>query len=109
MATYVNTILKNEVVQNPLAEDKYIIISGTNRADSNSYKIAQYYQEVIGAKNIPCALLTLENLDLSGRSEQYVKLELEILLPAQKFIFICPEYNGSIPGVLKTLLDLSDY
>ena len=27
------------------------------------------------------------------------------MLPAQKFIFISPEYNGSFPGVLKLFLD----
>ncbi len=36
-------------------------------------------------------------------------MEQDSLIPNHKFIFISPEYNGSIPGVLKTLLDLSDY
>ncbi|HZI69444.1 MAG TPA: NAD(P)H-dependent oxidoreductase, partial [Hanamia sp.] len=36
------------------------------------------------------------------------KIENEILIPAQKFLFIIPEYNGSYPGVLKALLDNSD-
>ena len=26
----------------------------------------------------------------------------------EKYIFICPEYNGSIPGVLKSVIDCSD-
>jgi NAD(P)H-dependent FMN reductase len=30
------------------------------------------------------------------------------LIPSPKFIFISPEYNGSIPGVLKCLFDISD-
>ncbi|MEO8583098.1 MAG: NAD(P)H-dependent oxidoreductase [Flavitalea sp.] len=109
MATYVDTLSKNAVVEDQLKEEQYIIISGTNRADSKSYKVSQYYQHVLESKKISTSLVTLENLDLSNRSEQYVQMELEILIPAKKFIFICPEYNGSIPGVLKTLLDLSDY
>jgi chromate reductase, NAD(P)H dehydrogenase (quinone) len=35
-------------------------------------------------------------------------LEKKWLLPAEKYIFISPEYNGSIPGVLKCLIDVSD-
>jgi len=90
-------------------EDQYIIISGTNRKDSNSIKIASYYQQALAEKNILSAILTLEEMDLSGRNSAYEKIENELLLPSHKFIFISPEYNGSIPGVLKTLLDLSDY
>lgn len=36
-------------------------------------------------------------------------MEKESIQPSAKVIFIVPEYNGSIPGVLKTLFDLSDY
>jgi NAD(P)H-dependent FMN reductase len=36
-------------------------------------------------------------------------LENDILTPTNKFIFISPEYNGSIPGVLKLMFDISDY
>jgi chromate reductase len=90
-------------------EDQYIIISGTNRKDSNTFKIASYYQQALAEKNISSALLSLEEMDLSGRNAEYQRIEKELLLPSHKFIFISPEYNGSIPGVLKTLLDLSDY
>jgi chromate reductase len=92
-----------------IMEDQYIIISGTNRKDSNSIKIASYYQQALAEKNILSAILSLEEMDLSGRNSAYEKIENELLLPSHKFIFISPEYNGSIPGVLKTLLDLSDY
>lgn len=90
-------------------EDQYIIISGTNRRDSNTFKVATYYQKALREKNIPSVLLSLEEMDLSGRNGAYEQMERELLLPAHKVIFISPEYNGSIPGVLKTLLDLSDY
>ncbi len=92
-----------------MIDEQYIIISGTNRKDSNTYKIASYYQQALKEKNISSVVLSLEDIDLSGRSEQYKQVEQEFLLPSHKFIFIAPEYNGSIPGVLKTLLDLSDY
>lgn len=48
-------------------------------------------------------------MDLSDHTPAFETMEKEQLQPAKKFIFISPEYNGSIPGVLKTLLDLSDY
>ena len=35
-------------------------------------------------------------------------MERELLIPVPKFIFISPEYNGSIPGVLKAMFDISD-
>ena len=35
-------------------------------------------------------------------------MEKKWLQPAEKYIFISPEYNGSIPGVLKCLIDVSD-
>ena len=96
-------------MEDQIIDAKYIIISGTNRQDSNSYKVALVYHQALAAKKIPSAVLSLENMDLSGRNSEYIKMEKENLLPSEKFIFICPEYNGSIPGVLKTLLDLSDY
>jgi len=90
-------------------DDQYIIISGTNRRDSNSYKVAQQYRENLSRRNIDARLLSLENLDLSGRNADFVRMENDLLIPSEKFIFISPEYNGSFPGVLKTLFDLSDY
>jgi chromate reductase, NAD(P)H dehydrogenase (quinone) len=54
-------------------------------------------------------MLTLEGMDLSGHNPEFAEMEKQKLLPSSKMIFIAPEYNGSIPGVLKTMLDLSDY
>ena len=42
-----------------------------------------------------------------GRDHDFEKIEKEILLPTDKFIFIVPEYNGSFPGTLKMLVDTS--
>jgi chromate reductase len=89
--------------------DRYLIISGTNRPGSNTYKVAYQYQQVLHHKNMLSSLVSLEGVDLSRRSTAYEFIEKERLIPTQKFIFISPEYNGSIPGVLKTMLDISDY
>lgn len=86
----------------------YTIISGTNRTGSNTIKIAKQYQQILKNKGIDARLVSLENLDVSTRNQAIKSLEEEILVPTQKFIFISPEYNGSIPGVLKSLFDSSD-
>ncbi|HEY8397751.1 MAG TPA: NAD(P)H-dependent oxidoreductase [Flavihumibacter sp.] len=86
----------------------YTIISGTNRVGSNTFKIAQQYQSILAAKGIDARLVSLVDLDVSTRNQQIRDLEKEVLIPTTKFIFISPEYNGSIPGVLKSLFDSSD-
>ncbi len=86
----------------------YCIISGTNRFNSNSIKVAHQYQELLNQKGINPFLLSLEKLNVLERNAEFEKIEKEILMPAQKFIFISPEYNGSIPGVLKCVFDISD-
>ncbi len=86
----------------------YLIISGTNRKESFTLRIAQLYQSVLQKKNIQAHVLSLVGLDLLDRNPAVLQLEKEWLLPAEKYIFISPEYNGSIPGVLKCLIDVSD-
>jgi len=86
----------------------YLIISGTNRRESFTLRIAQLYQSVLQKKNIQAHVLSLVGLDLLDRNPAVLQLEKEWLLPAEKYIFISPEYNGSIPGVLQCLIDVSD-
>lgn len=66
------------------------------------------YQELLAARGIQASLISLENLDVSERNPAIEKLETETLIPSHKIIFISPEYNGSIPGVLKSFIDNSD-
>ena len=88
---------------------KYTIISGTNRAGSNTFKVARQYQHILRNKGIEAEVLSLEGLDLNRKSAEFEKMEKEELIPADKFIFILPEYNGSFPGALKTMIDMSDH
>ena len=89
--------------------ETYTIISGTNRPGSNTCKVARYYENLMIAKNITPRFLNLEGWNFLEKTGEFEQLEKEILVPASKFIFISPEYNGSIPGVLKVMLDISDY
>lgn len=86
----------------------YTIISGTNRIGSHTEKVAREYQNILKQKNIQAQILSLVGLDVAHRSEGILKLENDILIPTNKFIFIIPEYNGSYPGVLKAMIDNSD-
>ena len=86
----------------------YTIISGTNRVGSHTEKVALQYQEFLRQKNIDATFFSLKNFNPLNRDEHFLKVENEILIPTKKFIFIIPEYNGSYPGVLKTLIDNSD-
>ena len=85
----------------------YTIISGTNRTGSNTLKVARQYQAILKEKGIEAGLLSLENVNLLTRDNHFEKIEREILIPTNKYIFISPEYNGSFPGVLKMLFDTS--
>jgi len=86
----------------------YTIISGTNRSGSHTEKVAHEYQHILKSKNIEASLFSLKGLDVLKRNDAIEKAEAEILIPAEKFIFIIPEYNGSYPGVLKALIDNTD-
>ena len=83
----------------------YTIVSGTNRAGSNTLKVAKEYQRFLKEKDIDANLLSLEGLDMLNPNGQLKQIEQGIVMPTQKFLFIVPEYNGSYPGVLKMFID----
>ncbi|MDE3212897.1 MAG: NAD(P)H-dependent oxidoreductase [Bacteroidota bacterium] len=87
---------------------KYTIISGSNRKDSASEKVAVVYQKVLEEKGIPAEVLTMVDLEVWHRSESFLQVEKSLLIPTTHFIFIIPEYNGTFPGVLKAMIDNTD-
>ncbi|RYY31634.1 MAG: NADPH-dependent oxidoreductase [Chitinophagaceae bacterium] len=89
--------------------DKYTVISATNRLNSNTCKVAVQYSRLLLERNIEATMMTLEGWKWLSRDPEFVKIETEILAPTTKFIFVVPEYNGSIPGVLKVMFDISSY
>jgi len=84
------------------------IISGTNRADSMTLRTANLYYKLVAAHTDQVRLLSLEHKAVWERGADMLQLEAEYLIPAEKFIFIMPEYNASFPGILKLMLDNSD-
>jgi len=86
----------------------YTIISATNRKESHSEKVAGIYHQICKGKGIDARVLTLVGLDVLKTNPAFTTIENELLIPTQKFIFIIPEYNGSYPGVLKAMIDITD-
>lgn len=86
----------------------YTIISGTNRQDSFTEKISKTYFNMLSEKQIQVKLLSLTGMNVLERDDLFLQIENEYIIPAEKFIFIIPEYNGSYPGVLKAMIDNSD-
>ncbi len=84
------------------------IISGTNRADSMTLRTAMLYHKLLSERVDNVHLLSLEGQEVWARGASMLALEKEYLLPAEKFVFIMPEYNASFPGILKVMIDNSD-
>lgn len=84
------------------------IISGSNREDNNTRKIATEYQRILNAKGVDSSLLSLDSARVFERNEEFRRIEDTYLAPADRFIIVLPEYNGSYPGILKLLIDNSD-
>lgn len=92
------------------------VISATNRKDSNTLKVAKEYVRLLKKKGEEVLLLNLEELPASVMSaaifdeddDAFVLLQEKYLFPAEKFVFIMPEYNGSMPGILKVMIDVAD-
>jgi chromate reductase, NAD(P)H dehydrogenase (quinone) len=71
-------------------------------------RVANLYYRLLSEKTDDVRLVSLEEKDVWERSSDMLQLENELLIPSDKFVFIIPEYNGSFPGILKTMIDNSD-
>ena len=91
------------------------VISGTNRKDSTTLGISKFCHEYLSDK-VETKLLDLQHLDpeiispdiYDDKPSSVDLMETEYLKPAEKFLFIMPEYNGGVPGILKYLIDITD-
>ena len=92
------------------------IISSTNRPGSNTRKLAEEAKAMFianGEKDVQ--FLSLEELtaDMFGtdmynpeaQSKKLHEIQDKYIIPARKFYFVIPEYNGGFPGILKTFID----
>lgn len=84
------------------------VISGTNRANSMTLRTANIYYQFLQQRGMQVSLLSLEQQQVWERGPSMLALEQQFLIPAEKFVFIMPEYNASFPGILKLMMDNSD-
>lgn len=92
---------------------KYIV-SGTNRPNSRTLKIAKIVESIFLDQGQTVELLDLADVpfhEMTGvnypPSEPPTKLKelTSKFLAAEGIVFIVPEYNGSMPGALKYFID----
>lgn len=93
--------------------EKIIVLSSTNRPNSNTLKVSKIYENILKSLNTEAQILDFQTLPqaitfsetFGKRTENYARILSEYVSPVKKFIFVVPEYNGSFPGILKTFLD----
>ena len=89
------------------------IIVGTDRPDSRSSQVAEIIQKLYEKSNTTSSILSLDSVGLSElRPSHYSEAKpaslqkaVDELLEADGMHVVVPEYNGSMPGVLKTFID----
>ncbi len=89
------------------------IILGTNRKDNKSKIFADYYIKLLTKEGVDNSIFSMdeltkvldwnkmydyENSPVNELTEKYIK-------PADAFVFVIPEYNGSFPGIVKLMID----
>ncbi len=89
------------------------IISGTNRPNNQSIKLAKLCKKLFTELNKESQILDLQSLpedflysaSYGKTNSDFEKIIETHLIPSQKFVFIIPEYKESFPGVLKFIVD----
>jgi NAD(P)H-dependent FMN reductase len=92
------------------------LLVGTNRPGSNTRKVAAHIEEIYRALNTPLKVLDLAQMPSEifspGSYEEKpttFKPFSEGVLQASGLIVVTPEYNGSLPGVLKYFIDMLEF
>jgi len=89
---------------------KIAIIVGSLRKDSLNRKVAQSIC-ALRNDNLDCSMIEIGDLPLYNQDsdanppEQYVRFRKEVTA-ADGVLFVSPEYNRGIPGVLKNAIDV---
>lgn len=92
------------------------VFSGTNRKNSRTQLVATYICEQLKAQteeevllfnleDLPQDFLSADMYSEEGQSKDLAAIQDKYIVPANKFYFVVPEYNGGIPGVFKAFID----
>jgi chromate reductase len=89
------------------------LIIGTNRPGSNARKVARHVEEIYAELNVPLHVLDLAQLppeifSPASYAEKPAAFRpfAEAVLRSAGLHVVTPEYNGSLPGVLKYFIDM---
>ena len=92
------------------------IVSGTNRANCNSLRIAQLLQAMYRALEVEANVLNLQELPAELLDPGAYAEKPAAFAPFQKRVLqarglhvVTPEYNGSFPGALKLFIDMLSF
>jgi chromate reductase len=92
------------------------IISGTNRLNSMSRNIAETYAKLMDEQNYPNQLKYLENIPAEAVLDAIYRkgdnkmrdFAHSIFNESDRLVIVVPEYNASMPGILKLVIDSCD-
>jgi len=89
------------------------LIVGTNRPDSNTRKVARHVEKIYAELKVPVRVLDLAQMppEIFSPSSYAEKPKAfapfaDAVLQSSGLVVVSPEYNGSIPGVLKYFIDM---
>jgi len=89
------------------------LLVGTNRPGSNARKVGAQIEEIYRELNTPLKVLDLAHLPPeifhpSSYAEKPASFKpfADAVLASSGLVVVSPEYNGSLPGVLKYFIDM---
>lgn len=90
------------------------VICATNREENHTSVVAEFYVELLKEKKQEVRYLSLEDLPedcafnnniFGKKNEEFTGIVEKFIARSPKLVIVAPEYNGSIPGVLKVFID----
>ncbi len=89
------------------------LVSGTNRPGSNTRKVARHVEEIYAELKVPLRVLDLAQMPAEifspasyAQKPSAFSPFADAVLQASGLHVVTPEYNGSVPGVLKYFIDM---
>lgn len=92
------------------------LVVGTNRPGSNTRKVASQVEAIykdlgVEMKTLDLAELPREIFDPSSYGDTPAAFQpfQDAILAADGLVIVTPEYNGSVPGILKYFIDMLEF
>jgi NAD(P)H-dependent FMN reductase len=109
----VAAVLPEQHAAQPEENGMITLIVGTNRPGSNTRKVARQVEEIYAVLKVPLGVLDLAELpqEIFLPTSYAVKPKsfhrfAQTILDSDGLHVVTPEYNGSVPGVLKYFIDM---